>query len=112
MVQIGDILKPHGRTAYSHVNKENQAWAQKKVVKEGTDVFGNKKEFLVEDGHFRCECGAIVYLRKSFAVCDGCGAIFNDGIYNNGESSNHTGSNRQKKASLERFKYMCCHTGM
>ena len=76
---MSDILKPRGRTAYSRVCKENQAWTQKKVMKEGTDVFGNKKEFLVEDGHFRCECGEIVYVRKSFAVCDGCGMIFNDG---------------------------------
>jgi hypothetical protein len=76
---MSDILKPHGRTAYNHVNKENQAWAQKKVWVEGKDVFGNRKKFLVENGHFRCGCGEIVFVRKGFAICDGCGLCFNDG---------------------------------
>jgi len=70
---------PRARLARQHESRENQAWAQKKVWVEGEDAFGNKKKFLVEDGHFRCDCGQIVYVRKGFAICDGCGLCFNDG---------------------------------
>jgi uncharacterized C2H2 Zn-finger protein len=99
---------PRARPAHSFTGRVGQAWKPGKVPKEGVDCFGNKKTFLVEEGHFRCtRCSAIVRIDKNgFAACEKCGEIFND------RGHEQQMSNRQKKASLERFKYMCCHKGV
>ena len=98
---------PRCRLAHPHEGKVGQAWRARTEDQEGEDVFGNKKSFPVEVGPFLCRCGAIVRIDKNgFAACEKCGEIFND------RGHEQQMSNRQKKASLERFKYMCCHTGM
>jgi hypothetical protein len=100
---------PKARPAHSFEGRVGQAWKPGKVLKEGVDVFGNRKVFLVEEGHFRCKkCSTIVRIDKNgFAACEHCGEIFNDS-----GSMGHRASNRSKKAALERFKYMCCHKGV
>jgi len=98
---------PRCRLAHPHEGKVGQAWRARTEDQEGEDVFGNKKSFPVEVGPFLCRCGAIVRIDKNgFAACEKCGEIFND------RGHEQQMSNRQKKASLERFKYMCCHKGV
>ena len=93
---------PRPRLPHQNEGRVGQSWMEKKVKKEGEDCFGNKKTFLVEDGHFLCHCGSVVRLDKNgFAACENCGEIFND------RGHEPQMSNRQKKLSLERFKYMC-----
>ena len=98
---------PKARLAHSFEGRVGQAWRARTEDQEGEDVFGNKKSFPVEVGPFLCRCGAIVRIDKNgFAACEKCGEIFND------RGHEQQMSNRQKKASLERFKYMCCHKGV
>jgi uncharacterized C2H2 Zn-finger protein len=94
---------PKARPAHSFESREGQAWRPGKVLKEGTDIFGNKKTFLVEEGHFRCKCGAIVRIDKNgFAACESCGEVFNDRKTVRG--TEYHMSKAQKKRELERFK--------
>jgi hypothetical protein len=73
------------------------------VLKEGVDVFGNRKVFLVEEGHFKCRCGSIVRIDKNgFAACESCGEIYNDSKTVRG--TEYHMSKAQKKRELERFK--------
>jgi hypothetical protein len=95
--------KPRGRPAHSVENRVGQAWRPEKVLKEGVDVFGNKKVFLVEEGHFRCRCGAIVRIDKNgFAACEMCGEVYNDSKTIRG--TEYHMSKAQKKKALEEFK--------
>lgn len=97
-------MKPLGREARSPENRVNQAWKPGHETVEGEDVFGNKKTFQVEVGHFRCCCGNIVRVDKNgYAACEECGLIYNDGF------QRVETSNREKKRALERFKYDCLH---
>ena len=100
---------PRPRLPHQNEGRVGQAWNRKKVPTEGEGKFGKKKIVMVDAGHFRCHCGSIVRIDKnSFAACESCGEIFNDG-----HAEDHTGrSNRQKKASLERFKYLLSHMDM
>ena len=70
---------PKPRLAHSNEGRVGQAWRPGKILKEGVDLFGNKKVFLVEEGHFKCKCGSIVRIDKNgFAACESCGEIYND----------------------------------
>lgn len=63
-----------------HEGRVGQAWGRKKVPAEGKTKFGKKITVMVDAGHFRCHCGAIVRIEKNgFAACEHCGEIFNDG---------------------------------
>jgi len=75
-----------------------QAWRPGKIAKEGVDCFGNKKGFLVEEGHFKCGCGSIVRIDKNgFAACESCGNIFNDSKTIRG-TEYHMSKAKKKKA--------------
>lgn len=100
--------QPKHRAKMGHEGHVGQAWNRKKVPAEGETKFGKKIIVMVDAGHFRCHCGAIVRIdRNSFACCEACGEIYNDG-----PAAAPGRSNRQKKASFERFKYQCCHMDM
>lgn len=78
-----DILRPHGRSAHIELqNREGQAWKPGRVEVEGVDIFGNKKKFMAEKGHFRCKkCDAVVRFDiRGYAHCEKCGDIYNDGV--------------------------------
>jgi recombination DNA repair RAD52 pathway protein len=88
---------PKSRLAHSNEGRVGQAWRPGKVLKDGIDVFGNKKVFLVEEGHFRCGCGAIVRVDKNgFAACEECGHIYNDSPIRGTEY--HMSKAKKKKA--------------
>ena len=94
---------PRSRLAHSNEGRVGQAWKPGKVPKEGVDCFGNKKIFLVEEGHFRCKCGSIVRIDKNgFAACESCGEVFNDRKTIRG--TEYHMSKAKKKRELERFK--------
>jgi len=79
-------MKPLGREARSPENRVNQAWKPGHEEREGVDIFGNKKTFQVEVGHFRCCCGNIVRVDKNgYAACEECGLIYNDGFQREAE---------------------------
>ena len=94
---------PKARLAHSFEGRVGQAWKPGKIPKEGVDCFGNRKVFLVEEGHFRCKCGSIVRIDKNgFAACESCGEIFNDREW---YSVPRMGmSKSKKKREWERFK--------
>lgn len=93
---------PKSRLAHSTENRVGQAWKPGKVQKEGMDVFGNKKVFLVEEGHFRCKCGAVVRVDKNgFAACEACGYVYNDSPVRGTE---YHMSKAKKKKEFEKFK--------
>ena len=93
---------PRSRLAHSNEGRVGQAWKPGKVLKEGVDVFGNRKVFLVEEGHFRCKkCSAIVRIDKNgFAACESCGEIFNDRKTIQG-TEYHMSKAKKKKAMRE-----------
>ena len=93
---------PRGRLAHSTESRVGQAWKPGKVPKEGVDCFGNKKIFLVEEGHFRCKkCSAVVRIDKNgFAACESCGEIFNDRKTIRG-TEYHMSKTKKKKAMRE-----------
>ncbi len=92
---------PKARLAHSFEGRAGQAWKPGKILKEGVDLFGNKKVFLVEEGHFRCKCGAIVRIDKSgFAACESCGEIYNDSKTIRG-TEYHMSKARKKKEMRE-----------
>ena len=95
---------PRSRLAHSNEGRVGQAWKPGKVPKEGVDCFGNKKIFLVEEGHFRCKkCSAIVRIDKNgFAACEKCGEVYNDSKTIRG--TEYHMSKAKKKRELERFK--------
>jgi len=100
--------KPRGRPAHSVENRAGQAWRPGKVAKEGVDGNGNKKIFLVEEGHFRCGCGAIVRVDKNgFAACESCGQIYNDSKTIRG--TEYHMSKAKKKKAMEEFKASVVH---
>ena len=74
------------------------------MPKEGVDCFGNKKIFLVEEGHFRCKkCSAIVRIDKNgFAACEKCGEVYNDSKTIRG--TEYHMSKARKKKEFEKFK--------
>jgi len=93
---------PKARPAHSFTGRVGQAWKPGKVLKEGVDVFGNKKTFLVEEGHFRCtRCSAIVRIDKNgFAACESCGEVYNDSKTIRG-TEYHMSKAKKKKAMRE-----------
>ena len=93
---------PKARPAHSFEGRVGQAWKPGKVPKEGVDCFGNKKIFLVEEGHFRCKkCSAIVRIDKNgFAACESCGEVFNDSKTIRG-TEYHQSKSQKKKAMRE-----------
>ena len=100
---------PRGRLAHSNEGRVGQAWKPGKVPKEGVDVFGNKKVFLVEEGHFKCKrCGAIVRVDKNgFAACESCGLVYNESPIRGTE---YHMSKRQKKKLNNKLIYDSLHT--
>jgi hypothetical protein len=91
---------PKSRLAHSNEGRVGQAWKPGKVLKEGVDVFGNKKKFLVEEGHFKCPCGSIVRVDKNgFAACESCGHIYNEAPIRGTEY--HMSKAKKKKAMRE-----------
>lgn len=93
---------PKSRLAHSNEGRVGQAWKPGKVPKEGTDCFGNKKVFLVEEGHFRCKCSAIVRIDKNgFAACEKCGLVYNESPIRGTE---YHMSKARKKKEFEKFK--------
>jgi hypothetical protein len=101
---------PRSRLAHSNEGRVGQAWKPGKVLKEGVDVFGNRKVFLVEEGHFRCKkCSSIVRIDKNgFAACDKCGEIYNDSKTIRG--TEYHMSKRQKKKLNNKLIYDSLHT--
>ena len=94
---------PKARLAHSFEGRVGQAWKPGKIPKEGVDCFGNRKVFLVEEGHFRCKCGSIVRIDKNgVAACESCGEIFNDREPIRG--TEYHMSKAKKKREMERFK--------
>ena len=93
---------PKARPAHSFEGRVGQAWRPGKVLKEGVDLFGNKKVFLVEEGHFMCrQCGSVVRIDKNgFAACESCGEIYNDGKTIRG-TEYHMSKARKKKEMRE-----------
>lgn len=106
VVQIGEKCKkagwPRSRLAHSNEGRVGKAWKPGKVLKEGVDVFGNRKVFLVEEGHFRCKkCSAIVRIDKNgFAACEKCGEVYNDSKTIRG-TEYHMSKAKKKKAMRE-----------
>ena len=94
---------PKARPAHSFEGRVGQAWKPGKVLKEGVDIYGNCKKFLVEEGHFRCKCGSIVRIDKNgFAACESCGEVYNDSKTIRG--TEYHMSKAKKKREMERFK--------
>jgi len=101
---------PKSRLAHSNEGRVGQAWRPGKVLKEGVDVFGNRKTFLVDEGHFRCKkCSAIVRIDKNgFAACESCGQIYNDSKTIRG--TEYCMSKRQRKKLNNKLIYDSLHT--
>ena len=78
------------------------AWKPGKIEVEGEDIFGNKKKFMMDNGHYKCKkCDAIVRFDiRGYAHCTICGEIHNDGIREIPRISN-----RGRKKLNEKFKY-------
>ena len=92
---------PKARLAHSFEGRVGQAWRPGKVAKEGIDDNGNRKVFLVEEGHFKCRCGSIVRIDKNgFAACESCGEVFNDSKTIRG-TEYHQSKSQKKKAMRE-----------
>ena len=92
---------PKARPAHSFEGRVGQAWKPGKVLKEGVDIYGNCKKFLVEEGHFRCKCGSIVRIDKNgFAACESCGEVYNDSKTIRG-TEYHMSKAKKKKAMRE-----------
>jgi hypothetical protein len=100
---------PKSRLAHSNEGRVGQAWRPGKVPKEGVDAYGNKKVFLVEEGHFKCRCGSIVRIDKNgFAACESCGEVYNDSRTIRG--TEYHMSKRQKKKLNNKLIYDSLHT--
>lgn len=92
---------PKPRLAHSNEGRVGQAWRPGKIPKEGIDKNGNRKVFLVEEGHFKCRCGSIVRIDKNgFAACESCGEIYNDSRTIGG-TEYHMSKAKKKKAMRE-----------
>jgi hypothetical protein len=70
---------PKQKEVHSPENRIGQAWKEKTV-----QVIGkcgeSYKLFDAPDGHFTCNCGAVVrYDDHGNAACENCGEIYNSG---------------------------------